>query len=83
MEYNKMIWIIEKNIQPHHTIHINEIPLCPKCSTELYFLEHDLWYSYDCTNPSCSFIKRTWESNDKMRTKIKMIYKHEKQKKYF
>ena len=81
IEYNKMIWIIEKDIQPPNRIHINETPLCPKCGTELYFLEHDLWYSYDCANPSCFFIKRTWESNDKMRTKIKMIYKHEKQKK--
>lgn len=78
--YNNMNWIVQKDIYPPKYIHIKYTPLCPKCGAELYYQEHDLWYSYDCVNPKCSFIKKTWESNDKMRSKAKMLYNYERKK---
>ena len=43
---------------------------------ELYFTQHDLWYTYDCVNPECAFKKRTWQSKDKMKDIAKKLYKY-------
>lgn len=56
-------------------LNIGFYPRCPKCGAELYFTRHHLWYTYDCVNPECSFIKRTWQSKDKMRDIAKKLYK--------
>ena len=80
IKYNDMIWTVQKDLYSPKHIRIYDTPTCPKCGAELYFQKHDLWYSYDCANPNCSFIKRTWESKDKMRLKAKMLYKYEKKR---
>ena len=64
------------------SITISYEPKCPKCGAGLYFQEHDLYYSYDCVNPECSFIKRTWESKNKMRDIAKKQYKYSVESKF-
>ena len=56
-------------------IRIKSSPRCSKCGAELYFTRHDLWYTYDCVNPECSFIKRTWQSEEKMKDIAEKQYK--------
>lgn len=45
---------------------VNPVPRCSGCGAELYFTQHDLWYTYGCVDPNCTFVKRTWQSRDKM-----------------
>ena len=59
-----------------NNIRINSNPRCSKCGAELYFTQHDLWYTYDCVNTECSFKKRTWQSKDKMKDIVKKQYKY-------
>ena len=56
-------------------LRVSSIPRCSRCGAELYFTRHDLWYTYDCVNPECGFVKRTWKSRDKMRDIAKKQYK--------
>ena len=50
-----------------NNLRIKSTPRCSKCGAELYSTRHDLWYTHSCVNPDCSFIKRTWQSTNKMR----------------
>lgn len=64
------------------SINLSHEPKCPKCGAGLYFQRHGLWYSYDCVNPKFSFIKRTWESNNKMRDIAKKQYTYSFESKF-
>lgn len=55
---------------------IKHNPRCSKCGAELYYTRHDLWYTYDCVNPDCSFVKRTLQSRDKMKDISLKQYKY-------
>lgn len=68
---------ISKNIR------IKSGPRCSKCGAELYFTQHNLWYTYDCVNPECSFKKRTWQSEDKMKDIAKKQYKYKLETEFF
>ena len=68
---------ISKNLR------IKSGPRCPKCGAELYFTQHDLWYTYDCVNPECSFKKRTWQSEDKMKDIAEKQYKYKLETEFY
>lgn len=74
---NKTFQVLMDNIR------IKSDPRCSKCGAELYFTQHDLWYTYDCINPKCSFKKRTWQSNDKMKNIAKKQYKYELETEFY
>lgn len=61
-------------------IHIKYPPRCPNCKTELDFSEHWLWYTWECIDESCGFIKRTWNSTDILESNVKKLVKREIEK---
>ena len=66
-----------------NNLRIKSNPRCSKCGAELYFTQHNLWYSHSCVNPDCSFIKRTWQSTDKMRNIAKKQFKFKLETEFF
>lgn len=66
-----------------NNIRIKSNPRCSKCGAELYFTQHDLWYTYDCVNPECSFKKRTWQSEDKMKDIAEKQYKYKLETEFY
>lgn len=78
--YGNEYWTFNKLI---NNIQLNSSPRCSKCGAELYFTRHDLWYTYDCVNQGCSFIKRTWQSKDKMKDIAKKQYKYKVEMEFY
>lgn len=68
-KYQRIIKILDSLV-------VSSEPKCPYCGAGLHFHKHDLYYSYKCVNPECKFIKRTWESNSKMRDIAKKQFQH-------
>ena len=74
---------IETFYEISKNLRIKSVPRCLKCRAELYFTQHDLWYTYDCVNPECSFKKRTWQSEDKMKDIAEKQYKYKLETEFY
>ncbi len=66
-----------------NNLKIKSNPRCSKCGAELYSTRHDLWYTHSCVNQDCFFIKRTWQSTDKMKNIAKKQFKFKLETEFF
>ena len=75
--YSKLLWDIKvyykysdasvKEIV--NNFEVDDIPRCPECKTKLEFIEHELWYTWNCTE--CYFKYRTLNSREKLVKRVK------------